>query len=122
MLTQVTSLWLNHEKVRVGRGVAPDLISSCGCIKNSCLFSLHYLRNKPLLLVPLLLFEGVTTRSMVDALSESCSPFLKGGDLALIAEIASGLFQNANISHSNNDGPTGTNRNKIGSNYQNLVT
>ena len=39
-----------------------------------------------------LTFKGVMTRSMVDALSESCSPFLKGGSSAFIAAIASGLF------------------------------
>jgi len=32
------------------------------------------------------------TRSMVDALSELCSPFLKRGKSAFIAAIASGLF------------------------------
>jgi len=32
------------------------------------------------------------TRPMVDALPEFCSPFLKGGNPAFIAAIASGLF------------------------------
>ena len=36
--------------------------------------------------------KGVMTGSMVDALSELCSPFLKGGNSAFIAAIASGLF------------------------------
>jgi len=36
--------------------------------------------------------RGVKPRSMVDALSELCSPFLNGGNSALIAAIASGLF------------------------------
>jgi len=36
--------------------------------------------------------KGVMTRSMVDALSGLCSPFLKGGNSAFIAAIASGLF------------------------------
>jgi len=39
--------------------------------------------------------DGVMTRSMVDALSELCSLFLKGGDSAFIAAIASGLFSQA---------------------------
>jgi len=37
-------------------------------------------------------FEGVMTRSIVDALSELCSPFLKGGNSTFIAAIASRLF------------------------------
>jgi len=36
--------------------------------------------------------KGVMTRLIVDALSELCSPFLKGGDSAFIAAIASGFF------------------------------
>jgi len=56
--------------------------------------------------------KWVVTRPMVDALSELCSPFLKGGNTAFIAAIASGLFpQNKNIGHWNNYGP-----NKVGSN------
>ena len=35
--------------------------------------------------------KGVMTRSIVDALSELCSTFLKGGNSAFIAAIASGL-------------------------------
>ena len=59
--------------------------------------------------------KGVMTWSMVDALSELCSPFLKGGNSAFIAAIASGLFvHKPNIGHSDNYGP---NRNKMGSNY-----
>ena len=54
------------------------------------------------------------TRSMVDALSELCSPFLKGANSAFIAAIASGLFHKPNMGHSNNYGPNG---NKMGSNY-----
>jgi len=38
------------------------------------------------------------TRSMVNALSELCSPFLKGDNSAFIAEIASGLFPKPNVS------------------------
>ena len=38
------------------------------------------------------LINGVMTRSMVDTLSELCSPFLKGGNSTFIAVIASGLF------------------------------
>ena len=70
-------------------------------------------------LVPLLLnkFKGVMSRSSVDALSELCSPFLKGGNSAFIAAIASGLFPKTNIGHSNNYGPNGPNRKKMGSNY-----
>jgi len=41
---------------------------------------------------PLSLVKGVMTRSMVEALSKLCSPFLKGGNFAFIAAIASGLF------------------------------
>jgi len=37
--------------------------------------------------------KGVMTRSMVAALSEWCSPFLKGGNSAFIAAIASDLFR-----------------------------
>ena len=37
---------------------------------------------------------------MVDALSELCFPFLKGGNSAFIAAIASGLFHKTNIGHS----------------------
>jgi len=36
--------------------------------------------------------KGVMTRSIVDALAELCSLFLKGGNSAFIAVIASGLF------------------------------
>jgi len=54
------------------------------------------------------------TWSLVDALSELCSPFLKGGNFTFIAVIASGLFHKTNIGHSNSYGP---NRNKKGSNY-----
>jgi len=36
--------------------------------------------------------KGVMTRSMVDTLSELCSPFVKGGNSALIAAITSGFF------------------------------
>jgi len=39
-----------------------------------------------------LLIRGVMTRSVVDVFSEFCSPFLKGGNSAFIAAIASGLF------------------------------
>jgi len=35
--------------------------------------------------------KGVMTRSMVEAFSELCSPFLKGGNSAFITAIASGL-------------------------------
>jgi len=56
------------------------------------------------------MLKGVMTPSMVDALSELCSPFLKGGISAFIAAIASGLFPNkTNICHSNSysrNGPT----------------
>ena len=37
-------------------------------------------------------FKRVMPRPMVDALSELCSTFLKGGNSALIAAIAGGLF------------------------------
>ena len=37
-------------------------------------------------------FKGVMTRSLVEALLELCSPFLKGGNFVFIAAIASGLF------------------------------
>ena len=37
--------------------------------------------------------KGVMTRSMIDTLSELCSPFLKGGNSAFIAVIASGLSE-----------------------------
>jgi len=59
-------------------------------------------------------FKGVMTRSMVDAPSELCFPFLKSGNSAFIAAIASGLFPQTNIGHSNNYRP---NRNKMGSDY-----
>jgi len=36
--------------------------------------------------------KGVMTWSIVDVLSELCSPFLKGGNSAFITVIASGLF------------------------------
>jgi len=36
--------------------------------------------------------KGVMTRSMVDALSELCSPYLKGGNSVFIGAIAIGLF------------------------------
>ena len=36
--------------------------------------------------------RGVMTRSIVDILSELCSPFLKGGNSAFITAIASSLF------------------------------
>jgi len=36
--------------------------------------------------------KGVMTRSIVDALSELCSPFLKGSNSVFSAAIASGLF------------------------------
>ena len=36
--------------------------------------------------------KGVMTRSMVDALSDLCSPFVKGGNFAFITAIASSLF------------------------------
>ena len=62
-------------------------------------------------------FEGFMSRSSVDALSELCSPFLKGGNFAFIAAIASGLFPRTNIGHSNNYGPNGPNRKKIDSNF-----
>ena len=58
--------------------------------------------------------KGVITRSMLDALSKLCSPFLEGGNSAFIAAIVSGLFHKPNIGHSNNYSP---NRNKMGSNY-----
>ena len=58
--------------------------------------------------------KGTMSRSNVDALSELCSPFLKGGHSAFIAAITSGFFQKPNIDHLNNYGP---NRNKMGSNY-----
>jgi len=59
------------------------------------------------------LIKGVMSSSSVDALSELCSPFLKGGNSAFIAAIASGLFPK-NEYRSNNYGP---NRKKKGSNY-----
>jgi len=37
-------------------------------------------------------FKGVMTGSMVDAVSELCFPFLKGGNSAFIAAIGIGLF------------------------------
>jgi len=37
--------------------------------------------------------KGVMSRSRVDALSELCSPFLKGGNSVFIAAIVSGLFR-----------------------------
>jgi len=42
------------------------------------------------------------SRSRVDTLSELCFPFLKGGNSAFIAAIASGFFlEKTNIGHSN---------------------
>jgi len=38
------------------------------------------------------LFKGVMTRPMVDAFSELCFPFFKGGNSAFITAIAGGLF------------------------------
>ena len=61
--------------------------------------------------------KGVMTRSMIDALSELRSPFSKGGSSAFIAAIARDLFHKLNIGPSNNYGPNGRHRNKIGSNY-----
>jgi len=56
--------------------------------------------------------------SSIDALSELCSPFLKGGNSTFIAAIASSLFpKKMNIGHSNNYGLNGPNRKKMGSNY-----
>jgi len=49
--------------------------------------------------------KGVMTRLIVDALSELCFPFSKGGNSACIAAIASGLFDKLNSGHSNNYGP-----------------
>jgi len=43
-------------------------------------------------------FEGVMTRSIVDTLSELWSPFLKGGNSAFIAAIASGFVSTNRIS------------------------
>jgi len=40
----------------------------------------------------LCVFKGVMTRSMIKARSELSFPFLKGGNSAFIAAIASGLF------------------------------
>ena len=57
--------------------------------------------------------KGVMTRSIVYALSELCSPFLKGGNSAFSAAIAIVFFHKPNIGHSNN---YGTNRNKMGPN------
>ena len=37
-------------------------------------------------------FKGVMSRSSVDALSKLCFPFLKGGNSAFIATVASSLF------------------------------
>jgi len=42
--------------------------------------------------------KGVMTRSVVDALSDLCSPYLKGGNSSFIAAIASGLFTIKRIS------------------------
>ena len=62
--------------------------------------------------------KGIKPRSMVDALLELCSPFLKGDNSAFIAAIASGIFfLKTNICDSNNYGPNGPNRKKLGSNY-----
>jgi len=44
------------------------------------------------LLINFFCFKNVMTRSMVDALSELCSPMLKGGNSASIAAMASDLF------------------------------
>jgi len=57
-------------------------------------------------------FKGVMLWSRVDALLKLCSPFLKGGNSALIAAIASGFFHKVIIAHSNNYGPNGPNRKK----------
>jgi len=63
--------------------------------------------------------KWVKPRSKVDALSKLCFPFLEGFNFAFIATIASGFFpkKKANIGHSNNYGPNGPNRNKMGSDY-----
>jgi len=42
--------------------------------------------------------KGVMTLSIVDVLSELCSPFLKGGNSAFITTIASGVFPQNRIS------------------------
>jgi len=60
--------------------------------------------------------KGMTC-SMVDALSKLYSPFLKGGNSAFIATIASGFFHKTDIGHSNNYGRNSSNRNTMGSNY-----
>jgi len=57
--------------------------------------------------------RGGISRSRVDTLSELCSPFLKGGNSAIIVAIANSLIKTS-ISHSDNYGPK---RKKIGSNY-----
>jgi len=66
--------------------------------------------------VRFLFFKGVLSRSMVAALSELCSLFLKGGNYTFIAAKASGLFPQTNIGHLNNYGPNGPNRKNTGSN------
>ena len=45
------------------------------------------------------------TRSMINALSELYSPFLKGGDSVFIAAIASGLFPQNEYRSLENYGP-----------------
>jgi len=55
---------------------------------------------------------------MIDAFSELRSPFLKEGNSVPIAVIVSAVYsKKLNIGHSNNYGPNGPNRKKIGSNY-----
>jgi len=57
------------------------------------------------------------SQSNVDTLSDLWAPFLKVGNSAFIAEIASGLFPKMNIGQSNNYGPNSPNRKKIGSKH-----
>jgi len=78
--------------------------------KNSILYGM----GTPNKAIGLFYIKGVMAWSMVDALSELCSSFLKGGNSVFIAAIASDLFHKMNISHWNNCGPNGK---KMGTKY-----
>jgi len=59
---------------------------------SGCTSNIQKLCWKGIFKEPTIAFKGVMTRSIVDGLSELCSPFLKGGNSTFIAAIASGLF------------------------------
>jgi len=81
-------LYLERRSINQGFQIQMSATCTAEFFKFDCGIAVHNMYTLSLLAV----IKGVTTRLIVDALSEACAPFLKGGNSTFIAAIANSLF------------------------------